>query len=143
MAIRDANTPVTAHRFYVQIDGMTSAVFTEVSNLTMEIETLDYHPGGERWPRKIPGHAKFSNITLKGGITKGTQLYKWILDIAQGKLDYRNVSVIMFDTTGKELGRWSVLDAYPVKWTGPAFQADSQQTAIESMEIAHQGLVPV
>src|ERR1051325_3373225 len=124
MASQNANRPASAHRFYVQIDGMTSAVFTEVSNLTMETEVMEYHQGGDKWPHRLPGKSKFSNITLKGGITQGNQLYKWALDIAQGKLDYRNVSVIMFDTTGKELGRWSVLDAYPVKWTGPAFQAD-------------------
>jgi phage tail-like protein len=137
------NRPLTAHRFYIEIDGIKQAVFTEASSLVMEVAVLEDHYGGERWPRRMPGKAKMSNITLKRGITQGNELYKWILQLAQGEVKYKNISVVMFDTTGKELSRWSVLDAFPVKWTGPALQADSQQMAIETLEIAHNGIVPV
>ena len=62
------------------------------------------------------------------------------MQIAQGDIVRRNVSVVMYDVTGTELLRWNFVNAYPVKWTGPEFAADGSTMAVESLELAHDGL---
>jgi phage tail-like protein len=128
-------------RFYVQVGGLTQAVFTELSGLQIETEVFEYQEGGNNsYAHRLPGRSKVSNITLKRGITHNNELFKWCRDITVGKVDKRNVSVLMFDTEGNEIARWDFLKAFPVKWSGPQFQAEGRNTAIESLELAHEGL---
>jgi len=67
-------------------------------------------------------------------------LWDWYKSVRQGKVERKNLSVILFDTTGTEVRRWNFSEAYPVKWTGPAFNAGEGNVAIDSLEIAHHGM---
>jgi phage tail-like protein len=128
-------------RFYVKIDNMTQADCTEVSGLQVETVVQDYEEGGNNgFVHRMPGRTKVGNLTLKRGITKSNEFFKWYADIASGKINRRNVSVIMYDTAGTELVRWNFINAYPVKWVGPQFSADGKTVAIETLELAHDGL---
>lgn len=128
-------------RFYVIIDNVAQAFFTEVSGLQVETETYEYAEGGNNeFINRLPGRTKMSNITLKRGLTSSNELLKWYLQNAQGKVTRRNVSVVMYDTTGKEVMRWNFVKAYPVRWSGPTFTADGNQNAVESLELAHAGM---
>lgn len=131
-----------AYRFYVQIAGVTQAVFTEVSGLQIETEVTEYAEGGNNsFVHRLPGRTKVSNITLKRGMTASNELFTWYLDVINGKADQqRNISVIMYDTAGNEVTRWNFDKAYPVKWIGPQLNADSATTAVESFEVTHQGM---
>jgi phage tail-like protein len=130
-----------ACRFYVQIgsnDGgkQIQALFTEVSGLQVEMQTQDYEEGGTNtFIHKLPGRLKVANVTLKHGLTKSNDFLQWCM-----KLERRNVSVVMYDSVGKPVVRWNFARAYPVKWVGPQFTADSTAIAIESIELAHDGL---
>jgi phage tail-like protein len=88
----------------------------------------------------MPGRTKISNLTLKRGMTGSNELFKWYAKSIQGKIERRNLSVIMYDATGKELMRWDFIKAYPVKWIGPQFTASGNATAVETLELAHAGL---
>jgi phage tail-like protein len=128
-------------RFYVQIDGLTQAVFTELGGLALETEVFEYQEGGNNsYSHRLPGRAKVGNVSLKRGITQSNELFKWCRNITQGNMDKRNISVLMFDTEGTEVARWNFVKAFPVKWSGPQFQAEGHVTAIESLELAHEGL---
>jgi hypothetical protein len=41
---------------------------------------------------------------------------------------------------GQSLATWSFRNAYPVKWTGPELDATKNEVAIETLEIAFEGL---
>jgi phage tail-like protein len=128
-----------ACRFYVEIGGggkQIQAVFTELSGLQVEMQTMDYEEGGtNNFVHKLPGRLKVGNITLKHGLTKSNDFLKWCMNIER-----KNVTVVMYDVAGKPVVRWHFNKAYAVKWTGPNFTADSTAMAIESVEITHQGL---
>ncbi len=130
-----------ACRFYVEIgknDGgkTIQAVFTEVSGLQVEMQVMEYEEGGTNtFVHKLPGRLKIGNITLKHGLTRSNEFLSWCL-----KLERRNVSVVMYDSAGSPVLRWNFTKAYPVKWSGPQFTADSTAMAIESIELTHQGL---
>ena len=37
--------------------------------------------------------------------------------------------------------KYHLMNAYPVKWTGPELKANAGAVAVESLEFAHEGLV--
>ena len=130
-------------RFYVKIDGMTSAVFTEMSGLQVETVVTEYEEGGNNgFVHRLPGRTKVSNLTLKRGIVASNEFFNWYAEILQGKLKYRHVDVLVYDSAGKELAKWSFANAFPVKWVGPQLAADGKNAAIETLELAHEGLIP-
>jgi phage tail-like protein len=128
-------------RFYVQIDKVSQAVFTEVSGLQVEMDVYEHEEGGNNgFVHHLPGRSKVGRLTLKRGMTKSNELFQWCLAVARGTIERRNLSVILYDTQGKELLRWDFVNAYPVKWSGPQFAADGSSAAVETLEIAHEGL---
>jgi phage tail-like protein len=129
-------------RFYVLIESMPKAVFTELSGLQVETEVQEYAEGGNNtFTHRLPGRTKVSNITLKRGMTNSNEFFNWYLEHLQGKvITRRNLSIVMYDTTGKELMRWNFINAYPVKWVGPQFTSNGNQAAVETLELAHDGM---
>jgi phage tail-like protein len=117
-------------------------VFTEVNGLQVETEVMEYKEGGNNgFIHRLPGRTKVGNITLKRGMTRSNEFFTWYLGIAFGrKIIRRNLSIVMYDTLGKEVMRWDFINAYPVKWTGPQFNAGGSASAVETVELAHDGL---
>jgi phage tail-like protein len=130
-------------RFYVKIDGMTTAVFTEMSGLQVETVVTEYEEGGNNgFVHRLPGRTKVGNLTLRRGIVASNEFFNWYSEILEGKLKYRHVDVLVYDAQGKELAKWSFANAFPVKWIGPQLAADGKNAAIETLELAHEGLIP-
>jgi phage tail-like protein len=116
-------------------------VFTEVSGLQVEMQVTEYQEGGNNgFIHRLPGPVKVSNITLKRGLTTSNDFFKWCMEVATNKVRRRHLSVLMYDTKGTEVVRWNFHNAYPVKWVGPSFTSTSTATAIETLELAHEGL---
>ncbi len=131
-------------RYYVQIDGANKAVFSEVGGLQMETELFEYAEGGNNeYVHRLPGLSKVGNLTLKRGITVDNELFKWYLRIAQGIMDLRTVTITVYATSGEKVVRWELLKAFPCKWTGPQMAANGETVALETIEIAHMGVIAV
>ena len=128
-------------RFYVQLDGSTEALFTEVSGLQIEVTVHNLEEGGNNgFVHRLPGRAKVGNITLKRGMTRSNDFLKWLLEVAAGKITRRHVTIVMYDTGYEAMLRWNFSNAYPTKWSGPQFNAGRSEAAVESLELAHEGM---
>ena len=136
--------PFLTFNFAVEIQGLVVGGFNEVSGLQAEIEVQDYREGGvNEYIHKRAGPARYpSNLTLKRGMTDTTVLWSWYCDVMQGKVDRKNLSVVLMDSTGQEKKRWNFLKAYPVKWVGPGLRATASEVAVETLELVHDGLAP-
>jgi phage tail-like protein len=133
--------PYKAFNFRVEIAGMTSASFSEVSGLESEVEAVDYREGGEELRvRKLPGLHKYANIVLKRGITQDLEWWNWHKQVLDGNVQRRNGSVILLDDRGQEQVRWNFVNSWPCKYIGPTLAAKSNEVAIETLELAHEGL---
>lgn len=133
--------PLTSFKFWVEIGGIAEAYFTECSGLSVEMTTEDVYEGGENtYVHKMLNQPKYPNLVLKRGLTTSDELWTWFKKTLEYKPDRRNISIILYDSTGKEAKRWNFREACPVKWTGPDFQANSPQITFESIEIVHQGM---
>jgi len=116
--------------------------FSEVSGLSAEVEFQTYNEGGNNeFVHHLPTRIKYPNLVLKRGMTDDETLLKWFTDYHVQAKRY-DVGVVMLNSEAKPLKTWSFANAYPVKWTGPSFNAGQSQVATESLEIVHEGLKP-
>jgi len=141
MTTGERKDPYRAYNFLVEIDGITRAGFRECSGLDSSLAPIEYREGNEGLTvRKLPGLVKYSNITLKWGMTDDAQLWKWHEKAASGKIERKNFSIVLLDDTREEKARWNFREAWPTKWTGPSFNATGTDVAIETLEIVHEGV---
>lgn len=130
--------------FHFTVDWRGKRVgFTEVSGLTQENQAIEYRDGAfpEYSSTKMPGLRKFSNITLKRGITKGdNELFQWLSTVKLNTVQRRDLVISLLNEEHQPVMVWKVLNAFPVKVEGPALKATGNEVAIESIEIAHEGL---
>ncbi|MFL6292694.1 MAG: phage tail protein [Thermoanaerobaculia bacterium] len=141
MATGDRRDPFRSFNFAVEIDGIARAGFRECSGLDASQDPIEYREGTEGLTsRKLPGLVKYSNITLKWGMTDDAELWDWRKRAMTGKVERKNGSIVLLDDTGAEKMRWNFREAWPTKWTGPSFNATGNEVAIETLEIAHEGL---
>jgi len=135
--------PLPKYMFLVEIEGIARAGFMTVSGLEEESEVRSYREGGDNSTvRKLAGLNSYSPIVLEMGSTFDTALWDWRQKVkregAQG--NRKSISVIQQDEARQEVKRWQVYEAWPSKFTGPEFDASSSDTAVESIEIQHEGL---
>ena len=131
--------------FYFSVNwGEGDMNFTEVSGLTMEAEPIEYREGLDPvfTVQKIPGLRKFGNITLKRGVTtNANDFFKWYDTQRPGTVEKRNLTISLLNEAGDAALTWKIREAWVVKVEAPSFNAKDNEIAIESMEIAHEGVV--
>ncbi len=133
--------PYGAYNFLVEIDGITRAGFQEVSGLDSTQEAGDYREGTDPLTtRKLPGLNTYSSISLKRGFTDDQELWQWRKKAMDGKVERRNLSIVLLDDAREEKLRWNIREAWPSKWEGPSLNAQGSDLAIESLELAHEGV---
>lgn len=133
--------PYRSFNFKVELDGITQASFQECSGLDSQTASIDYREGLDPpHVRKLTGLNSFTAVSLKRGITDSDELWQWRLNIVAGKQDRRNGSIILLNEAGEVKIRWNFSEAWPSKWTGPAFNATGNSVAIETLEITHEEL---
>ena len=134
--------PYKNFNFLVEIDGITIAAFCEVSGLVSETEVIEYRNGSDKLNtvRKLPGLTKYANIVLKRGITQDNQLWLWRKAIEQGTPDRRSGAIVLLDDEHNPVRRWRFSEGWIAKLDGPDLNAKGNDIAIETIEIAHEGL---
>jgi len=141
MPVGSRNDPFRNFNFLVEIDGITRAAFRECSGLDSSQDPIDYREGGEPLRiRRLPGLNKYSNISLKWGITTDAELWEWRQKASSGNVERKNGSIILLDEKGDEKLRWNFVEGWPTKWTGPTFNATTGEVAIEALDIVHEGI---
>lgn len=136
------NDPFGAFNFLVVIDGVGQSSFSEVSGLAVEVTVIEYREGSDNvlTVRKIPGLVKYTNITLKRGVTTDLSLWNWFSRAVQGQVQRTAVVINLLDDQNQPVAKWSVREAWPCKYEGPDLKARGNDVAIELLEICHEGL---
>lgn len=141
MPASQRDDPYKNFNFRVEIDGIARAAFSEVSGLESETAVIEYRVGGEpNTVRKLPGLTKYANIVLRRGITQDAELWNWRKTVIDGNVERRNGSITLLDDDRTEVARWNFYNGWICKWEGPALNAKANEVAIETIEIAHEGL---
>jgi phage tail-like protein len=131
--------PFLNFNFLLEIGGLGVAGFHECSGLDSSIDVIEHREGGGPI-RKLPGNTHFSNIVLKRGVTANHDLYDLHRRCSEGAVERVSGSVILLDRGGQEVARWNFEQAWPAKWVGPSLTAEGNDVAIETLELAHEGV---
>ena len=134
--------PMLTCHFQVEWGG-TRVAFSEVTGLSIEYDVVEYHDGSspEAGSVKMPGLRKNTNITLKRGIVKGdNEFFQWINTVSLNQVERRDLTISLLDETHAPVMLWKVKNAWPVKLESPLFNAHASEVAIESLELAHEGI---
>lgn len=138
-------TPYPLARYQFQVDwGGAKMSFTEVTGLVMEREKIEYRHSDSKNFSKIsmPGLVKLNNITLKRGKFEGDIDFDiWLDEIANDRAGTRRtVTIRLLNEQHEPVAVWEALNCYPVKLSAADLKSDANEVAIESIEIAHEGL---
>lgn len=132
-------------KFHFQVEwGGGPVNFTEVSGLDVETEIIEYRDGANRSysKQKIPGMQKYANVVLKRGIIPADNgFFDWWNTVALNQVERRTVTISLLNESHEPVMVWKVAEAWPAKVTGTDLKAEGNEIAIETIELAHEGLV--
>jgi len=110
----------------------------------MEREKIEYRHSDSKDFSKIsmPGLAKFNHITMKRGkFESDFDFNTWLDEIANERVEKRRDVVIrLLNEKHTPVAAWSASRCFPVKVTASDLKSDANEIAVESIEIAHEGL---
>jgi phage tail-like protein len=118
-------------------------IFQEVTGLSSETQVIEYRGGSSPVYStvKMPGIQKFSNITLKKGIFKGDKaLWEKYGGIKMNTYKRSTIVISLLDESQGIAMSWTLKNAFPSKITVTDMKSDANEVAVETMELAHEGL---
>jgi len=141
--VPDTSWPRSNFHFSVEIAGIGVVAFQEVTGLDVEQAVIEYRkpksPGFA--PSRMPGIAKYGNVTMKRGIfVKDNTFFDWYKTIGSTGAKRTTVTVKLLDERGQTAMLWTLKNAFPTKITGADLSAAGNDVAIDTLEIAHEGL---
>jgi phage tail-like protein len=146
--------PSATFQFQVEIDGRSVASFAECGGLEMQVKYDEVREGGQNeFVHRLPSRVEYGNLVLKRGYVAAdgtgagegvSEFFRWCLtglnrQGSQVKRHDVTVSLVALGT-GARVYSWVFRRCYPVKWSGPSLKATDNSLAIESLELAHEGL---
>ncbi|MFP3246079.1 MAG: phage tail protein, partial [Paraburkholderia sp.] len=132
--------PLPKFYFSVDIGSQTNLPFQEVSGLDTETQVIEYRAGNNKVfsTIKMPGIAKFGNVTMKKGIfVKDNKFFDMYSKISMNLIERVTVTIKLLDQGGAPTMVWTLANAWPTKITGTDLKSDGNEVAVETIEFAH------
>jgi phage tail-like protein len=131
------------------VDDTISGGFSEITGLEATMEPKVIKEGGRNYgPVQRAGPVSFSTVVLKRGVVRSRHLWGWWAMFA-GSDDSKNggwspngradVDILLIASGQAVLG-WHLVNAMPVKFRAPDFNARGAEVAIEELHLVHEGL---
>lgn len=114
--------------------------FQSVSGLSAEVQTETYKEGGEnRFEHILPVRSSYSNLTLKRGLVKDSDLIQWFTDTFDSmQVQPITLDILLLNEEGDPLMSWNVVHAWPKKWSVSDFDAEKSAIAVETLELHYR-----
>jgi|LGVF01.1.fsa_nt_gb phage tail-like protein len=134
--------PLGVFNFRVEILGITEGRFAECLFLGATVQAIEYRQGGiNQVVHHLPGFVKYNPLTLKFGVTKSDELWKWFMSGVEGKLNRKSLSIVHMENDGvTEAMRWNLSNAWVSEMQGAQLNALGNETAIAKMVIVYDEL---
>jgi phage tail-like protein len=133
--------PYRAYNFTLEIAGVSLGHFVECTGMGARVNAIRYQEGGSNQVHMIPGPMDYGEVTLRYGLTESRELWDWFLAGMEGRVDRRDISVLMTATDGKtEVLRWNLFGAWPTEWRAAPLDALAREVAIESVTLVYESI---
>ena len=137
--------PLLGFNFLLELEGTIAGYFTECSGVGSEHEIVEHKvvdSQGHEVVRKIPGRLKWTDVTLKRGVTSDLQIWEWRDQVVKGQVKdaRKNATITMLDREYNAVARWHFTNAWPSKVTGPSFKSDDNNIGVEEVALVHEGM---
>jgi len=130
---------LSSYYFTVEIDGIQTDRFFSCEGLEMQAKVFEIEEGGYNTStHKRLGGNRSPNLILKKGITKNNELIQWFQHNQNGKLERKNISVVLMNSAMEEVRRWDIHRAFPVRWKCSPLDANDHTFLVETIEIAYE-----
>jgi phage tail-like protein len=140
-----ASWPMPKFRFEVDFGTeLKQIAFQEVSGMDKEVQIIEYRQGDNSQSStiKMPGIAKYGNVTLKRGVfVNDNTFWKWMDEMKMNAIARRTVLIKLLDESGAVTMQWQLNNAWPTKITGTDLKSDGNEVAVDTIEIAHEELI--
>lgn len=138
--------PAIGYRFKVEIEGRDLGVFTKVEGLGAKYEIVTIKEGGENsFVHKLPGRIEYDDLKLTRPVDEASgELAAWFTGYQnairkQQRLELATASISAYDGNDKVVATWSLRGVFPVRYSGPSFEAGASKVLTETLELSHQG----
>lgn len=136
--------PISNFYFSVDIGEQKDLAFQEISGLDAESKVIEYRHGNS--PQfstiKMPGMLSSGNVTLKKGVfVKDNRFWDWFNSIKMNTIKRETVVIKLLDEAGAPTMTWTLNNAFPTKISGVDLKSEGGEVAVETLEIAHEGVV--
>jgi phage tail-like protein len=152
--------PLTSFRFLVSFDTgifylppaqaalialSAAGQFTQVTGLGAELELLAHPEGGRNdFVHQLPVRHSYPKIVLSRGLVRDPGLFAWYqAGLYQSIGARRDGAIVLLSPAGVPAIGWIWYGGLAVAWKGPELRGTDNAVAIETMEIAHEGLIQV
>jgi len=133
--------PYRAYNFKLNIQGVNQGHFTECMGLAARVQSIAYREAGNNQViRRLPGQVDYGEVTLRYGLTTSIEMWQWFMSAVKGKVERRDISIIMLGESGEEVLRWNLTRTWVSEWRGAPLDALGREAAIESMVLVFEGL---
>lgn len=146
--------PLVSQNFFLEIDGKVVSMLTSVSGLDMEIAVSELDQGvpkGESQSVKTASKPQSPpNLTLVRMASvdaDSDELWQWFVEVRDkgltakgGGSRRKNGSVVLFDSTGKEVTRFNFYDAWPQRISTDQLSVDSSEPVKETVTLVIERL---
>lgn len=139
-------TPWPLPKFKFSVDWgdvRKNIAFQEVSGMDTETQIIEYRGSSskEYSTVKMPGIVKYGNVTMKRGIfTADNHFWTWYDQIQMNTIKRQTVTIKLLDEKDNVAVTWTLKNAWPTKITATDLKSDANEVAIDTIEIAHEGL---
>jgi phage tail-like protein len=134
--------PTVKFSFRVKF-GEAAFIFQEVTGLSSETQIIEYRSENSKVDAtvKMPGIQKYGNVTLKKGLFKGDNaLWAEFNSLKMNAVKRTMVRIDLLDEAQGVAMSWTLANAFPAKVTVSDMKSDANEIAVESIELAHEGL---
>jgi len=128
---------VPTFQFKVTIEGLGDPMegWTKVSEVKMEIETIEFKGGTDMGIRKSMGRLKCSDITLERPFQGKDEFYAWF-ESCTTTHEKHTVWIEYLRPDGSTVRKMALYGAWPKSWELPGLDAGGSNIGIEKISLA-------
>ena len=142
-AVFGRQDPELCSQYALEIDGIMSVGFKECKGIEWEAEVVSFREGGNNYHEQhLIGPAKFKPLEIKRGfVANNGEFYEWLKScvdpFSKKKIERVTISLVVYNESMYEVGRFNFYNAFISKYAGPTFDASSNDISFEAMTLVY------